>query len=190
MLELLTQYELDNIIKYISLPDLLRLSQTCIGARYLKPEFFNMGRKFQFHDGIIYVNDINYILSKCGIEVYQKYRHYFPRDAIGYSYYLGIPYPNLFDMIEAAKNDDIQYIINTNYVEDKSWELSDMEYYNHSSPDYKTNLEIWHANNWYPCSVWNIFWWYGGPQVKEYLKIYADPTVEGPCYNSDYSDSE
>jgi hypothetical protein len=175
-----TPHELNVILQKVPLPSLLYLSQTCCDARYLKPEIFNLEVILQFckETGILYVNNIDQIFLK-DLTIYEKYRRYFPLGgcAHGYDYYTGTKDPDLFDMIEASKNDDVEYIKNSNYIESINFETSDMEYYDHIRG---CEWDVWHTINWLPVSIWNIFWWYGGPKVKKFLKIYSDPNIRGP----------
>ncbi len=179
------------IIKFLSLPDILRLSQTCRDARYLFPEIFNLGLKLEFckENGHLYVSCIDKIFN-ASVPVFFKYRHYFPYGgyANGIGYYLKDTNkdPDLFDIIEAAKNDDVEYIKNSNYKEYIDFEAGDIGYYNH----YRGYEEEWSSSRWHPCSIWNIFWWFGGPNVKEYLKVYSDPDVQGPYYTDDGDEND
>lgn len=163
---------LEILLQKVSLPDLLRFSQTCQDARFLKPQIFELGLKLQFckKTGILYVNNINKIFWRDRF-CWQKYRHYFPFDghASGSDYYSGTKDPNLFDMIEAAKNDDVEFIQKSNYEEDDDFELGDMEYFFHIGYNEELGSE-WGKKGWWPESIWDIFWWFAGPNVKNFLE--------------------
>lgn len=157
---------LETCLHQLSLPDLLRFSQTCKDARFLKPTIFDLGVMLKFNTrGRLWVSDI-YTIFEANKDVWQRYRHYFPFNGAtrGSAYYLRDHEPNCFDMIEAAKNDDVEYMANSNFK--GNWD----EIIFHFSP--KELFDEWHAEDWWPNDTWDIIWWYGGPKVKKYIEDY------------------
>jgi len=162
---------LEIILQKVSLPDLLHFSQTCHDARFLKPQIFELDLKLKFdkETRILFVNNINKIFWK-DRHVWEKYRHYFPFDghANGSDYYSGTKDPNLFDLIEAAKNDNVEFIQKSNYEENYDFESRDMEYFFYICYNEELGSE-WRKIDWWPNSIWDIFWWFGGPNVRKFI---------------------
>lgn len=156
-------------VSYFTLPDLLRVSQTCKAARFLKPLIFSPERTLDFRDGKLDLFSAMWVLHKFRISVYEMYLDHYDLPAEGYWYYKNQHPYNLFVIIEAAKNDDVEFIMKSEDDEERSDPFEELEYYWHYTPDQKEVLEAWKALDWSPQNVWDLAWWYGGPKVREYL---------------------
>ena len=163
---------LEIILGGAALPDLLHFSQTCKDARFLKPQIFDLGLKLRFKEqtGLLWVCDANPIFW-ANRQIWEKYCHYFPygKWAHGSNYYYGtIEESDIFDLIEAAKNDDAEYIESSNILESEE-DSEGMEYFFHIG--FSPELEAeWRKNDFWPECNWDILWWYGGPKVKYYIE--------------------